>query len=105
MLKGKIDGLEASFRTTLEGLSKGVQFDVVVTEGKPETAAGSHVKESAHFKGLAADIRAGNGWERYCLVAAALGLGIKRIGVYDKHIHIDVDPTLPKPVIWSGKSH
>ena len=30
--------------------------------------------------------------------------GFKRVGVYDRHIHADLDPDLPHNVIWWGTS-
>ena len=64
----------------------------------------------AHGKGWAVDITDDEkhngitgrfGW---LVVNAALKVGITRIGVYDKHIHLDCDPDLPPEVIWGGHS-
>lgn len=44
------------------------------------------------------------GAERYRLLTIALSLGFKRIGLYEKHIHLDIeDARLASPVIWLGK--
>lgn len=59
---------------------------------------------SAHLSGYAVDIACEHSDDRYALVQYALEEGIKRIGIYDKHIHIDVDLNKPHPVIWLGKS-
>jgi len=57
----------------------------------------------AHGKGLAVDIRAHNSKTRFAIVKAAIAAGFPRIGVYDRHIHLDVDTSLP-PGMWSGVS-
>lgn len=102
--KEKLAGLNPAFLEILTKIANKLSFDLVVTEGIPANTTGSHVKDSAHFRGLAVDLRVGNGWERYQLTKAALEAGIRRIGVYTKHIHLDVDPKLPSPVIWAGTS-
>lgn len=103
--KEKLAGLNPDFRETLTRMASKLPFSLYITEAVPESKEGSHVKDSAHFRGLAVDLRAQNGWERYSIVKQALEAKIERIGVYDKHIHIDVDPSLPHPVIWQGKSN
>lgn len=63
--------------------------------------------DSAHHLGKAVDIRVCSGMERFRIVRAALNSGFKRIGVYDKHIHLDVataEDGFPMNVIWEGKS-
>lgn len=59
---------------------------------------------SAHYLGKAVDIRAHSGYQRYRIVEMALRVGFTRIGVYDRHIHLDVDTERPSPVIWQGVS-
>lgn len=41
---------------------------------------------------------------RYHVLKALLGSGFRRVGVYDRHIHADMDPSLPDKVIWWGTS-
>jgi len=41
-------------------------------------------------------------WDPTC--AALLQAGFRRIGIYDKHIHADIDKTLPQDVMWWGVS-
>lgn len=63
------------------------------------------VLDSAHEVGKAADIRVSHGHHRFIIVRAALFVGINRIGVYDKHVHLDTWDDAPAThVIWSGKS-
>lgn len=56
--------------------------------------------DSAHTKGLAADIQAANSTQRFAIVQSALARGIKRIGIGKKFVHLDYDHTLPEEVIW-----
>jgi zinc D-Ala-D-Ala carboxypeptidase len=57
---------------------------------------------SAHCKGFAVDIavpKAASGL-RYSIIAYALQEGIKRVGIGDNFIHLDIDPILPQNQIW-----
>ncbi len=69
-----------------------------------EITSGYRDDDSSHNTRDAADIRVYNGWQRYTLVRLALQHGFKRIGVYDKHIHLDIRTDRPRPVIWQGTS-
>lgn len=55
---------------------------------------------SAHTRGMAADIRATTGRQKALIVLAAAKNGIKRIGIGKTFVHIDIDGTLPSPTIW-----
>lgn len=57
---------------------------------------------SPHLNGWAADIKVSSSNQRYELVMIALTKGVRRIGIADNFIHIDVAP-LPEwgqDVIW-----
>ena len=79
-----------------------------------ETVAkgGSHVKNSAHEKGLAVDftIRKKGDYRAYTALeqlrlAWALGrAGFVRIGVYNRHCHADVDKSKTPDAVWTGIS-
>ena len=56
--------------------------------------------KSAHTKGKAVDIRGNSSANRYKIVAAALGCGIRRIGIAKTYVHLDNDETKPQGVIW-----
>ena len=79
----------------------GVPF--AITCGFVETL-GSHVEHSAHLHGLAVDIRCWDSWSRAKILPALLEAGFRRIGIYDRHIHADIDYSLPHPVLWLGIS-
>lgn len=57
--------------------------------------------DSAHLMGLAADLSARNGNERWRIIDALLRAGFVRIGVGQTFIHADVDESKPCPVIWT----
>lgn len=65
---------------------------------------------NSHGRGLAVDVAdnprgtpIASGW-RFAVVRALLEAGFRRIGVYDRHIHADMDPALPDSVMWWGTS-
>ncbi len=71
--------------------------------GKQRTSA--HEKNKyGRWEGV--DIRARTSRNRYELVAAAYAAGFNRIGVYTKHIHVDIatEPQFPDDVLWPGVS-
>ena len=61
----------------------------------------------AHGRGMAVDIAAAdgiNGRWRFLVLRAALAEGFCRVGVYDSHLHLDVDEQLAQDVAWWGIS-
>ena len=84
---------------TLEERLTRYQIELHVNSGRRAVDA-----NSSHYYGLAADIRCEGGWERMKIVESCLGL-FERIGVYPNHIHVDVDSSRPRPVLWSGCYH
>ena len=95
---GDYHGLRHELRTELEKLEGNLSFRLHINSGLRSD------KHSSHQRGLAADIRVTGGWERREVVKAALEQGFERIGVYDHHVHLDIDPDRPRPVLWSGIS-
>ena len=59
---------------------------------------------SSHSIGLAVDLACANSYNRFHLLHALIAAGFDRIGVYDLHIHVDIDKTRPSPVLWMGTS-
>jgi zinc D-Ala-D-Ala carboxypeptidase len=57
-------------------------------------------KNSAHMRGLAADIAIKNSLERILAIQAVLDAGFERIGIGPDFIHVDNDLDLPYPVMW-----
>lgn len=103
--KEKLAGLNPIFAEILTRIANRLPFTLVINEGKPSDTTGSHVSDSAHFEGLAVDLKAEDGYSRYMIVQASLAEGITRIGVYNLHVHIDASSSLPHPVMWGGVSH
>lgn len=98
----EVAGLEPALVERLIEARGRAKVPFVITEGR--ASGGSHVANSAHARGLAVDLRAHDGITRFKIVAALLDAGFVRIGVYDKHIHADVDGGLPQGVLWVGRS-
>lgn len=84
-------------------------FPIVITSGRrtPEqNAAAGGTNESSHMKGLAVDLRAPTGQnEREKMIWALGRAGIRRIGIYTRHLHCDTDPDKAQDVVWFGVSH
>ena len=55
---------------------------------------------SAHMKGLAVDIDCLDSPHRFQIIETAIKLGIKRVGVGEKFIHLDGSLDLPQSVLW-----
>jgi len=85
------------------------QTPIKITSGKRTEAqndAAGGVEDSAHTKGIAIDLSCSTGEQRVALVYGFLAAGITRIGLYDKHMHVDTDYTKPNPTIFlGGASH
>jgi len=78
-----------------------VPFNISSGYRCPEyNAAVGGVEDSAHTKGLAADIKCLRSRARFKMIAALLECGFTRIGISDDFIHVDIDPDKPREVIW-----
>ena len=55
---------------------------------------------SSHLRGLAADIGCKSSAQRYELLRAAMHQGVGRIGIGKNFVHIDIDRSKDKRVIW-----
>lgn len=105
----EVGGLKDEFIAKLDkarGLA-GIPF--IITSGfrsleANQSIAGS-VEDSSHLSGLAVDLRVSESPARFTIVKALIEVGFTRIGIYDKHVHVDADPTKPQNVIWVGVSH
>ena len=56
---------------------------------------------SSHVAGFAVDISAPTSSQKYLILQGLFFAGFRRIGVYESHIHADVDPDKPQGVVWS----
>lgn len=107
-LKGRIDftNTNKSLLDLLLALSIQVEKPLQITSSfrTPQlnrTVGGSPT--SSHLSGKAVDIACTDSFLRIKLVHAAVHLGFHRIGVYDKHIHLDID-NCKSAALWLGKS-
>lgn len=67
---------------------------------KEHNLAVGGVSDSAHLKGLAADLSCNDSRERFEIVRIALIIGIRRIGIANTFVHIDSDETKDQDIIW-----
>ncbi len=58
----------------------------------------------AHSEGVGVDLAVRNSRERFEIVRALMQGQFRRIGVYDKHIHVDDSMKLDREVLWIGVS-
>jgi hypothetical protein len=95
---------DADFKNTLNHVRHLYGKPIYITSGyrchKHNKAVGGK-DNSAHTKGLAVDMKCENSKDRYELIGIFYRLGIERIGVSGKFLHIDKDTTKPSPVIWT----
>ena len=96
----KVDSLTPEMKTKLAELEVALGYEFTITNAMKGNSS------STHRHGLGVDIRAHHGKQRNELVRAAIKVGFNRIGVYDKHIHVDIGSAKgwPQNVMWWGKS-
>lgn len=58
--------------------------------------------DGSHGKGLAVDLRCTRSYERFIMIEALIRVGFRRIGVYSRHIHVDIDPDKLSGTMWYG---
>ena len=99
-----VSGLKSELKVRLQALRYEAALPIFITSG---LRVGD---PKSHGQGDAVDISDNpNGdppsplW-RYHVLRAAFLIGFKRIGIYDRHIHIDISETLPREVAWWGVS-
>lgn len=107
----EVIGLEPELVSKLDSARHIAGVPFVITSGRrtvDENEKATGVDRSAHIKGLAVDLRLPDSPEslaRFLMVNALLQAGFKRVGVYDHHLHCDIDNSLPTPRMWIGTSH
>jgi hypothetical protein len=98
----EVEGLDPDFVWMLDQARHIAGCPFVLTETVAK--GGSHVKNTAHQRGLAVDIRCHNSRPRFRILLGLIRVGFTRIGVYDRHIHVDMDDSLVQEVVWTGVS-
>jgi zinc D-Ala-D-Ala carboxypeptidase len=96
--------MQEVFLKTLDYARDLAEIPFVITSGyrcpKHNAKIGGQ-PNSAHTKGFAADIKCTNSKDRFTIVEAARQAGIKRIGIGENFIHLDIDPDKPQRVMWT----
>ena len=96
-----LNDLDPQFRDLLEQCERDCRTRFEITSAYREG------DERCHGFRRAVDIQASSGWVRFQIVKSLLEAGFKRIGVYDKHVHVDVctdQQGFPQEVLWTGVS-
>lgn len=104
----EIVGLDSDFVSKLILARKRAGVPFIITSGFRSIKDNEQVmgvSRSAHTKGLAVDLRVQDSRTKFKIVKSLIFEGFTRIGVYDKHIHVDADSTLHQEVLWVGVSH
>ena len=100
---GETDDIDETLIRNLEQIERHLSKKLVYNSGYRCRAcndAAGGVKNSAHLRGKAVDIKSESSSERYEITSTALAFGFKRIGIGKTIIHLDVDETLPQRMIW-----
>lgn len=98
-----IDQMEPGFLELLDAVREIAGIPLVLNcayRSKAREKKMGRSGNSAHTRGLAVDIRCNTSANRYKIVAAALGCGIRRIGIGKTFVHLDNDTSLPQGVMW-----
>lgn len=104
----EVKGLDAELVAKLDWARgrSGVPFTITSGLRPPESnELVQGVGNSSHLRGFAVDLRVSDSVTRFRMIHALLLVGFNRIGIYEKHVHCDIDQTLPKDVMWLGESH
>jgi zinc D-Ala-D-Ala carboxypeptidase len=79
----------------------GIPF--VITSGyrclKHNKAVGGK-PDSSHLMSVAVDIRIRTSSERFLIIGGLMKAGFARLGIGQKHIHVDMDVCKPQRLIW-----
>lgn len=99
------DKLDFKLLTLLDEIREHAGVPIKVTDDyRPKASSSSHhlgyaVDISDNLSGLSC----GSRW-RFKVLRACFALGIERIGIYDRHIHIDISTFHDPKVAWWGAS-
>ena len=102
-VQGSGINMSITFVAKLDQLRGALGFPLKVHSGyrtKVHNATVGGVDSSAHETGVAADLEALNSTTRFKLIAAAIALGFRRIGIGATFIHLDDDNSKPQEVVW-----
>jgi len=103
--KNEIKGLNDQLVLMLDLAREKAGIPFIITSGlrtQDQNIAVNGVKDSAHLKGLAVDLKCINSKDRFKMIFALLDVGFTRIEIAPLHIHIDIDNTKPCQTIFLG---
>lgn len=105
----KITDMNRDFLVTLDSLRHRCGFPLVLTSAfrsvEHEHKVG-RLGTSSHTKGIAVDIKCTDSLKRMTIIRNALFLGIPRIGVHPRFIHLDIDKFKPSCIwLYEGYSY
>lgn len=96
--------LDEKFRSLLDKMRGECGFAWKITSGyrtqAENDAMSNSVSDSAHVSRLAVDVYCIDSAKRDTIVNVAKANGIKRIGIGQNFVHLDVDKTKPQGVMW-----
>lgn len=101
----EVRGLKDKLVLLLQNVRTIADVPIYVTSGLRQTDT-----DSEHALGLGVDIsdnddgaEIGSRW-RFLVLRAALAVGFRRIGIYDRHIHLGISESKDQDVTWWGVS-
>ena len=112
----EVEGLDNELVSRLDQARHLAKIPFVITDGlrTPYTNTDPNaVKDSAHLKGLAVDLRCRDSGSLFLMKRALYSAGFNRIGIYFRvdpkdstrlhptHLHVDIDPDKPQDREWS----
>ena len=101
---GTVADLKPELVDMLDELREKCGFSFIINSGYRSVTHNKRVggsPNSAHLRGLAADIRIRSSKERMKFVKEALALGFNRIGIGNGYCHVDIDDSQSQDVMWT----
>ena len=105
-IAGQGDKMDKNFLKLLDEARHIADVPFRITSGYrcPEhNKAVGGVPGSSHTKFVACDIHCDNSARRYLIVSSLMKVGLRRIGISDNFIHVDMDYDKPQKLIWTYK--
>ena len=99
----EVDGLDTELVAKLDMARHMCEFPFLITSGKrtpDQNERVGGVQSSSHLTGRAVDLMCHGSVARYKMLRALFTVGFQRIGIYQKHIHVDLDHSKPQVVAW-----
>ncbi len=101
---GSGENMDPEFVAMLDRLRERVGVPLIVNSGYRTADYNAQlegsVDGSAHTRGKAVDLAARSSRERLQIIAQALEIGIRRVGIGRTFVHLDLDHTKPQLVAW-----